>query len=506
MEICSDSDWAADRETRQSVSCGAIFVNGNMIHFQSKRQRSISLSSCESETIAAVSIMSEGILIKKLIERITGIEPEVRLYIDSSSSRQLISRKGLGNARHLDVNLLWIQKMKNVIVKPIKGTENPADLGTKALSRDKIRKYMKALGYKGEFEEEEPQPRKTAQTKSISVGMIAKIVAVLLSEGFSVEAAKVGFKSSTPWVSGFFLLVLVCMVMVAFVSMKCLSAAVLAQAEGLGKEGKEKRLKGKKREEKEILSDQERPSEPEPTEHGPEVMQRRAEELRAMALQSKEQREQQLAAASGAADMTNPSDEMDVEEEGEKEEEQEKEKEKPAAEEENPETRASEAAEETESSSSYSSDSSDKPAAEEEKPETRASEAQNLAVVPRDEEEAPVPSVVPRDEEEANKEDEEEGARAAAMKRFDENFVEALKPLGTKVLNDKHCTSRTISGLLSTLMTVLCEPSEFDAKSLKALQSLGELNRETKHSLKAGLERNSQFQAYLRATARTRRL
>ena len=346
---------------------------------------------------------------------------------------------------------------------------------------------MKALGYKGEFvEEEEPQPRKTAQTKSVSVGMIAKIVAVLMSEGFSVEAAKVGFKRSTPWMRGFFLLVLVCMVIVAFVSMKCLSAAVSAQAEGLGEEEKEKRLKGKKRKEKEIMSDQERPSEPEPTESGPEVMQRRAEELRAMALQSKEQREQQLAAASGAADTT-------------KEKEKEKEKEKPAVQEGNPETRASEAAEETEPSSSYSSDSTDKPAAEEEKPETRASEAKNLDVVPREEEEAPESSVVPREEEEANEEDDEEGARAAAMKRFDENFVEALKPLGTKVLNDKHCASRTISGLLSALMSVLCEPSELDKKALKALQSLGELNKETRHSLKAGLERNSQFQAYLRA-------
>ena len=194
--------------------------------------------------------MSEGIFIKKLIERITGIEPEVRLYIDSSSSRQLISRKGLGKARHLDVNLLWIQKMKNVIVKPIKGTENPADLGTKALSRDKIRKYMKALGYKGDFVEgEESKPGKTGQTKSISVGMIAEIVAVLMSEGFSVEAAKVGFKRSTPWMNGFFLLALVCMFAVAVVSMKCLSAAVSAQAEGLGKEEKEKR-KEKKRQEK----------------------------------------------------------------------------------------------------------------------------------------------------------------------------------------------------------------------------------------------------------------
>ena len=291
------------------------------------------------------------------------------------------------------------------------------------------------------------------------------------------------------------------MVVVAFVSMKCLSAAVSAQAGGLGKEEKEKR-KGKKRKEREIMSDPERPSEPEPTESGPEVMQRRAEELTAMALQSKEQREQQLAAASGAADTTNPSDEMDVEEEGEKEKQKEKEKEKPAAQEEHPETRASEAAEETESSSSCSSDSTDKPAAEEEKPETRASEAQNLDVVPREGEEAPESSVVPREGEEANEEDDEEGPRAAAIKRFDESFIEELKPLGLKVRNDKRCTSRTISGLLNTLMTVLCEPSELDTRSLKALQSLGELNKETRQSLKAGLDRNLQFQVYLKANAK----
>ena len=108
---------------------------------------------------------------------------------------------------------------------------------------------MKALGYKGEvIEEEESQPRKTAQAKSISVGMIAKIV-----EGFSVEAAKVGLNRSTPWMSGFFLLTLVCMVVFAFVSMRYLSAAVSAQAGGLGKEEKErgkKKKRGKKRKER----------------------------------------------------------------------------------------------------------------------------------------------------------------------------------------------------------------------------------------------------------------
>ena len=245
VEICSDSDWAADRETRQSVSCGAIFVNGNMVHFQSKRQRSVSLSSCESETIAAVSVMSEGIFLQKLIERITGIAPEVRLYIDSSSSRQLISRKGLGKARHLDVSLLWIQKMKNVLVKAIKGVDNPADLGTKALSRDKIRKYLKALGYKGDFlDDEEQQVRRTKNgMKTISVSMIAKIVALLMSEGICVEGAFTVEKEQNSWHElSIVSCCLICIGLCCIVSMFT-SAAVWAQAVRFGKGRKERREK-----------------------------------------------------------------------------------------------------------------------------------------------------------------------------------------------------------------------------------------------------------------------
>ena len=91
--------------------------------------------------------------------------------------------------------------------------------------------------------------------------------------------------------NGFFLIILIYMLILTYLSMKYLSAAILIQTEGFGKERKEKILNRKKREEKEIMKDQERSSEPEPIESGPEVMQRRAEELRAMALQSKEQRD-----------------------------------------------------------------------------------------------------------------------------------------------------------------------------------------------------------------------
>ena len=157
IEVISDSDWAADRESRQSVSCGVIMVNGNLVHFQSKRQKSVALSSCKAETIAATSILSEGAFLKGLLERILGVEPRVVLFSDSSSSRQLIARKGLGKARHLDVDLLWIQRIPKLIIKAIKGKDNPSDLGTKSLTRDKIKKYMVTLGYVGEYLDQEAQ-------------------------------------------------------------------------------------------------------------------------------------------------------------------------------------------------------------------------------------------------------------------------------------------------------------------------------------------------------------
>ena len=88
-------------------------LNGNLIHFQSKRQKCVSLSSCEAETVAATSILSEAAFLRSLLMRILGKEPRMILYSDSSSSRQLIARKGLGKARHLDVDLLWIQRIES---------------------------------------------------------------------------------------------------------------------------------------------------------------------------------------------------------------------------------------------------------------------------------------------------------------------------------------------------------------------------------------------------------
>ena len=71
------------------------------------------------------------------------------MYSDPSSSSQLIARKGLGKARHLDVDLLWMQKIQGLATKAIAGQDSAADLGTRSLTRDKTGKYMRCLGYVG---------------------------------------------------------------------------------------------------------------------------------------------------------------------------------------------------------------------------------------------------------------------------------------------------------------------------------------------------------------------
>ena len=63
VEISSDADWAADRETRRPVSGSAVYFGGCLTYSSSRTQKIVSLSSPESETYAAASAAMDAILI-----------------------------------------------------------------------------------------------------------------------------------------------------------------------------------------------------------------------------------------------------------------------------------------------------------------------------------------------------------------------------------------------------------------------------------------------------------
>lgn len=101
-------------------------------------QKSIALSSCESEYLASVGGAAEGLFVARLWEFLVKKEVKVELIGDSSSCRAFAQRQRVGRLKHVETKYLWLQlSIKDGLLemKPIPTLFNIADLGTKNLTR-----------------------------------------------------------------------------------------------------------------------------------------------------------------------------------------------------------------------------------------------------------------------------------------------------------------------------------------------------------------------------------
>ena len=106
----------------------------------SHTQATIALSSAEAELIAAVKGAAEGLAVRSLVQDF-GRDCALRVHVDSSAAIGICRRTGVGEVRHLDTRLLWVQELVRdgtLEVIKIAGTVNPADLMTKHLQAEAI--------------------------------------------------------------------------------------------------------------------------------------------------------------------------------------------------------------------------------------------------------------------------------------------------------------------------------------------------------------------------------
>ena len=142
LELFSDSDWAAHKASRKSVSAGTILFRGCLLLASSRTQRVIALSSAEAEVHAAVSVTCDGILLRLCIMFCLRTAIRLKLILDNAAAKQILLRSGVGRIRHLSCRILWIQQMvreRMLETAAIPTKENCADLGTKRLRRERIR-------------------------------------------------------------------------------------------------------------------------------------------------------------------------------------------------------------------------------------------------------------------------------------------------------------------------------------------------------------------------------
>ena len=143
LEAYSDADWGGDKATRRSVSAG-VMGGGHCLKVWTKKQQVVSLSSVDSELYAAVKAASEGLGIQSITKDM-GISCGLNLHLDTSATMCLVNRRGLGKAKHVDMQNLWIQeasKAGRFVTKKVGTNVNPADLMTKPLARPKIEQLM----------------------------------------------------------------------------------------------------------------------------------------------------------------------------------------------------------------------------------------------------------------------------------------------------------------------------------------------------------------------------
>lgn len=155
LKIFVDSDWAGCVVDRKSTTGYTIFLNGNLLSFRTLKQKITALSSCEAEYIAFSTAIQELIWILQLLKHMRMKCKTPIVYVDNQGAIDLVRKATVGDkSKHIDIRYHFARQLLRDGVfelQHIAGTENPADLFTKALNKTLFRKHQSALGL-GEME------------------------------------------------------------------------------------------------------------------------------------------------------------------------------------------------------------------------------------------------------------------------------------------------------------------------------------------------------------------
>lgn len=147
----SDSDLAGDLDGRKSTSGMTFYLNESLVSWNSQKQKTVALSSCEVEFIATTTAACQALWLRCLVSEIVGMEPRpVTLFVDNKSAIALMKNPVFhGRNKHIDTCFHFIREcVKNgqIIVEFVNTGEQRADVLTKALTRVKLAAMRQLLG------------------------------------------------------------------------------------------------------------------------------------------------------------------------------------------------------------------------------------------------------------------------------------------------------------------------------------------------------------------------
>lgn len=147
----SDSDWGSCPSIRRSRTGLVLRFGGNLIHWQSKLQPSVTLSTAEAEYTACAEVSRAIVWITQLANECNiPIEKLVELCIDNSGAIDMSNANGpTTRSKHIDIKAHYISeriRKGDLYTKQIPTNERIVDNFTKAIPAATFYRLIKLAG------------------------------------------------------------------------------------------------------------------------------------------------------------------------------------------------------------------------------------------------------------------------------------------------------------------------------------------------------------------------
>jgi hypothetical protein len=155
LTVYSDADWAGDASTRRSTSGMTVVLGGGVIHWKSKLQPCVALSTCEAELYALSIAVTEGIALKRILSQIypeldTDRKP-IPIMEDNLGTIAVVKNTASQHTKlkHIDIRKFFLHEkvVDGVISLQECSTSNMISDGlTKALEGTKFQNMIQSFG------------------------------------------------------------------------------------------------------------------------------------------------------------------------------------------------------------------------------------------------------------------------------------------------------------------------------------------------------------------------
>jgi len=138
-----DVDMVGDRDNRRSTTRYVFTVGGKTISWVSKIQSLVALSTTEVEYVFAIEASKEMIWLQRFLDELGKKQELGRLYSDSQSAIHLAKNSAFhSKTKHIQFKYHFIQSTLEdgqLKLEKIHTSQNPADMLTKVVIREKMR-------------------------------------------------------------------------------------------------------------------------------------------------------------------------------------------------------------------------------------------------------------------------------------------------------------------------------------------------------------------------------